>query len=137
MFLSLNISLFFLILLEVILVTIVQVNIDECELKPCQNNGNCTDKINDYDCKCEPGFQGQFSFHSLFCIILVVIITSCVKKSYNNKLERHVFLVLDRQIDMVLLLNKDIIVNKTRKYIFQEKTVRQTSMTVKQIQMNV
>ena len=41
---------------------LIQVNIDECELEPCQNNGNCTDKINDYDCKCEPGFQGKFSF---------------------------------------------------------------------------
>ena len=39
----------------------VKIDIDECTVDPCQNSGNCTDKINDYDCKCKPGFQGKIN----------------------------------------------------------------------------
>ena len=34
-------------------------NIDECEPKPCENNGKCIDKINSYECMCDgTGFTG-------------------------------------------------------------------------------
>ena len=32
---------------------------DECNSLPCQNGGQCVDKINGYDCLCEAGFTGQ------------------------------------------------------------------------------
>lgn len=33
-------------------------DIDECAVHPCQNNGTCTDLINDYKCRCTDGFNG-------------------------------------------------------------------------------
>ena len=33
------------------------VNIDECASSPCVY-GSCTDRVNQYMCICEPGFQG-------------------------------------------------------------------------------
>ena len=33
-------------------------DIDECASNPCQNGGNCTDKVNGYTCKCVPGYNG-------------------------------------------------------------------------------
>ena len=34
-------------------------NIDECErLKPCQNNGSCSDTPGGYKCSCPLGFAG-------------------------------------------------------------------------------
>ena len=34
-------------------------DIDECAVRPCQNGGNCTDAINDYDCNCAAGYSGK------------------------------------------------------------------------------
>ena len=34
-------------------------DINECERNPCQNNGTCTDKINNYECQCEKGYEGK------------------------------------------------------------------------------
>ena len=34
-------------------------DIDECEMDPCQNGGNCTDGINEYTCKCADGWEGD------------------------------------------------------------------------------
>ncbi|XP_066501005.1 protein crumbs homolog 2b [Hoplias malabaricus] len=34
------------------------INIDECELMPCQNGGSCVDMINAFQCICPPGFTG-------------------------------------------------------------------------------
>ena len=33
--------------------------IDECESEPCQNGGSCSDKVNDYECKCVGAFTGK------------------------------------------------------------------------------
>ena len=42
-----------------ILGTQCEVNIDECEPKPCQNGGECVDLINNYECICDDtGFMG-------------------------------------------------------------------------------
>ena len=35
------------------------VNIDDCQPNPCKNGGSCTDKVNGYECKCEPGWSGD------------------------------------------------------------------------------
>ena len=32
---------------------------DWCQSEPCQNNGTCVDKVNDYECLCTVGFEGQ------------------------------------------------------------------------------
>ena len=43
-------------------------NIDECAVTPCTNgnckdgpcvNGQCEDGVNDFNCKCEPGYKGK------------------------------------------------------------------------------
>ena len=34
------------------------VDINECENNKCENNATCIDLIGEYDCKCEPGFDG-------------------------------------------------------------------------------
>ena len=33
-------------------------DIDECESRPCMNNGTCTDGLNDYTCECMAGYTG-------------------------------------------------------------------------------
>lgn len=33
-------------------------DINECEVQPCQNNGTCIDLINNYQCDCMDGFNG-------------------------------------------------------------------------------
>lgn len=33
-------------------------DIDDCIPVPCQNNGTCTDLVNDYHCDCVLGFNG-------------------------------------------------------------------------------
>ena len=33
-------------------------DIDECQSQPCENNGTCTDLVNDYQCDCIAGFNG-------------------------------------------------------------------------------
>lgn len=33
--------------------------INECKLNPCLNDGVCTDLLNDYECDCVPGYTGK------------------------------------------------------------------------------
>lgn len=33
-------------------------NLDDCKSKPC-DYGKCIDKINGYECACEPGYTGE------------------------------------------------------------------------------
>ena len=35
------------------------VDIDDCKSNPCENGGNCTDALNNYTCKCAPGYTGD------------------------------------------------------------------------------
>lgn len=35
-----------------------EVNLDDCKSKPC-DYGTCLDKINGYECACEPGYSGK------------------------------------------------------------------------------
>ena len=34
-------------------------DINDCAEQPCQNNGNCTDEVNDFHCDCVPGYTGK------------------------------------------------------------------------------
>ena len=34
-------------------------DIDDCASKPCQPNGRCIDGVNNYTCKCDPGYTGK------------------------------------------------------------------------------
>ena len=47
-------------------------DIDECESEPCQNNGNCTDLLDAFECTCAPGYTNTTCSaskmnQSLFC----------------------------------------------------------------------
>ena len=37
-----------------------EIEIDECQMVNCRNNGSCTDLVNDFRCNCAPGFDGRF-----------------------------------------------------------------------------
>ena len=47
-------------------------DIDDCLENPCQNGGQCEDKVNHYVCSCQPGWTGnncqtsEWSFEQLF-----------------------------------------------------------------------
>ena len=34
-------------------------DINECSSNPCQNAGECTDRVNSFKCLCKPGFTGD------------------------------------------------------------------------------
>ena len=34
------------------------IDIDDCQSQPCQNNGSCQDRVDDYTCDCVVGFNG-------------------------------------------------------------------------------
>lgn len=38
-----------------------ETNIDDCKSNPC-DYGTCNDKINGYECACEPGYTGKLEF---------------------------------------------------------------------------
>lgn len=38
-------------------ILLVYLDIDDCLPDPCQNNGTCTDLVNDYHCDCVAGFN--------------------------------------------------------------------------------
>ena len=42
-------------------------DINDCEPDPCQNGGVCQDKVNDYDCTCQPGYEGKNCETSKMC----------------------------------------------------------------------
>ena len=37
---------------------LLKTDIDDCSSHPCKNNGTCTDRVNRFNCNCEPGFNG-------------------------------------------------------------------------------
>ena len=37
---------------------LLKTDIDDCTSHPCKNNGNCTDRVNGFNCSCAPGFSG-------------------------------------------------------------------------------
>ena len=36
-----------------------EIDINECEIDPCKNGGECVDQTNDYKCLCPAGFSGK------------------------------------------------------------------------------
>ena len=47
------------VLLKNLTLIISPADTNECESSPCLNNGNCTDRINAFNCSCSPGFAGN------------------------------------------------------------------------------
>ena len=45
-------------------------DINECSPNPCENGGNCTDLVNDYNCSCTVGFNGKNCSLSKIIIVL-------------------------------------------------------------------
>ena len=35
------------------------VDVNECNSNPCRNGGTCTDRVNEYTCKCPSGYNGD------------------------------------------------------------------------------
>ena len=35
------------------------VDINECEINPCEHGGTCTDMVDGYSCVCESGYTGS------------------------------------------------------------------------------
>ena len=52
LFISLMIKYLFIALCSYVL------DINECESRPCMNNGTCIDGLNNYNCQCEAGYTG-------------------------------------------------------------------------------
>ncbi len=48
-----------------------EINIDDCKSKPC-DYGKCIDKINGYECVCEPGYTGESEQHLCVCVCVCV-----------------------------------------------------------------
>lgn len=42
-------------------------DINECFPDPCENNGTCTDLVNEYHCDCFPGFNGTNCENGEYC----------------------------------------------------------------------
>lgn len=38
-----------------------QINEDDCVYNRCENGATCVDGINEYICKCRPGYAGQIN----------------------------------------------------------------------------
>ena len=38
---------------------VFSLDIDDCQKQLCQNNGTCQDLVNDYQCNCTAGFNGN------------------------------------------------------------------------------
>ena len=44
------------------------INIDDCAVNPCQNNGTCIDLVAKYECRCKDGYTGIISFFAIFLV---------------------------------------------------------------------
>ena len=42
-----------------LLIIVFITDINECSSNPCLNGGSCTDQVNGYACKCQPGYAGR------------------------------------------------------------------------------
>ena len=41
-----------------VVVHYVVIDLDDCAVEPCLNGGKCTDRVNGFNCKCVPGYDG-------------------------------------------------------------------------------
>lgn len=51
--------------------SLLYTDINDCQPDPCENNGTCTDLVNDYQCDCVAGFNGTNCENSTHCICLI------------------------------------------------------------------
>lgn len=59
-------------------------DIDDCLTDPCENNGTCTDLVNDYQCGCVTGFNGRTCENSKPFKYVLITNQSCNYKKKNN-----------------------------------------------------
>lgn len=58
-------------------------DIDDCLPNPCQNNGTCTDFVNEFQCTCVAGFNGTNCESSKnFIFLLFFFLVFEIFKSY-------------------------------------------------------
>ena len=51
--------------------SILHLDINDCADVVCQNGGTCEDGVNDYNCHCVTGFEGDHCQTSTFLIVHV------------------------------------------------------------------
>ena len=52
----------------------VILDVDDCADDPCQNGGNCTDGVNDYNCTCAAGYTGRNCSISKKCVFSIFLV---------------------------------------------------------------
>ena len=68
---------------------------DECASYPCQNGGTCVDGVNQFSCKCVPGFEGDLCDSGKFASqgMLYMILIVCFDQKLMNVTQIHVRMV--------------------------------------------
>ncbi len=44
-----------------------QIDVDDCQADPCLNGGECSDRVDGFECRCRAGFRGAVCEARQFC----------------------------------------------------------------------
>lgn len=60
-----------------------EVNFDDCKDNPCINGATCEDGLNNFVCRCKPGYTGM-DFNELKLMVDSIFISTCSKTESKN-----------------------------------------------------
>lgn len=60
-----------------------EVNFDDCKDNPCINGATCEDGLNNFVCRCKPGYTGM-DFTELKLMVDSIFISTCSKTESKN-----------------------------------------------------